>query len=135
MGNKLSELIEVASATFGGTKPLDVSGDIFCSFIRIVVVKFLLILLIEALLLHQWIMNELIVQEFIENVKLFHQEFVESVDDGAHHTDSVGLDGVEHLVDSDCFNLFCFGCCLNENLCVQIIIVFGNKFAQVSEQL
>lgn len=53
-----------------------------------------LILSEEPLLLHQRVVNELIEKKFVEDVQLLDKKLVEGVDNGAHYTDSVSLDGV-----------------------------------------
>ena len=80
-------------------------------------------------------MDKLIVQELIEDVKLLHQELVEGINYCTHNSNSMSLDRVKHLVDSDCLDLL--GLCrdLNENLGVDIIGVLTNKLSQVSQQL
>jgi hypothetical protein len=77
-------------------------------------------------------MDELIIQEFVENIELFDQKLVESVNDSAHHSDSMGLNRVKHLIYANCLDLLSLGCSLNENLGVQVIIIFGDKLAEIS---
>jgi hypothetical protein len=80
-------------------------------------------------------MDELIVEELIENIQLFNQKLVEGVDDCTHHSDSMGLDGVQHLVDTYRLDLLGLGRDLYENLCVNIVAVLAHEFAEVSQQL
>ena len=94
MGYQLSEFVQVAHSALSVSKPPYLPSDVLSPLVRVVVVQFLFILFIVPLLLHQRIMDELIIQELIEYIQLFYQEFVESVNDCAHHTDAMGLDRV-----------------------------------------
>ena len=75
-----------------GTQPLDSFGEVLRSLIRILVPALFLVLSEETLLLHKRVVDELVKQEFVEDVELLDQELVEGVDDGSHHTDTVSLD-------------------------------------------
>ena len=68
-------------------------------------------------------MNKLIIQEFIEHVKLLDQVFVKSVDYSSHNSNSMCLYRVKHLVNSDCFDLFSLHCGLKEYLGVDVVVV------------
>ena len=80
-------------------------------------------LLIISKLLHQWVTDKLIIKEFIENVKLFNKELIEGVDDSSHNTNSMSLNGIDHLIDTDSLDLFGLSGCLNHGLSVQVVIV------------
>jgi hypothetical protein len=69
--------------------------------------------------------DELIVEELIENIQLVDQEDVEGVDNCAHDTHTVSLDGIEHLLDANRLDLLCLSCCFYEYLRVQVVIVLG----------
>ena len=45
------------------------------------------------------------------------------------------FDGVEHLIDSNGFDLLGLSCDFDENLGVDIVAVFGNELTQISKQL
>ena len=64
------------------------------SLVWVLVLELLLVFLVEPLLLHQRVVDELIVQEFVEPIQLFYQELVEILDDSSHHSDTVCLDRV-----------------------------------------
>jgi len=68
-------------------------------------------------------MNKLIIQEFIEHVKLLDQVFVKSVDYSSHNSDSMCLDRVKHLINSNCLYLFSLHRGLNEDLGVDVVVV------------
>jgi hypothetical protein len=72
MGDELSELINIKSSTLGSSKLLDCPADELSSLIWIKIVNFILIFPVPSLFLEKWIVNEFIVQEFIENIELFH---------------------------------------------------------------
>lgn len=135
MRDQLSELIQIRDALLVGTQSLDGLREGLCSLIRIFVTALLLVLSEETLFLHQRVVDELIEQEFIEDVQLLDQELVESVDDGSHHTDSVSLDGVEHLVGADGFDLSSFLGRLHKDLSVDVVVILRDELAQLSQQL
>jgi hypothetical protein len=68
--------------------------------------------------------DELIVQEFVEPIQLFDQELVEILDDSSHHSDTVCLDRVKHLVDSDRLDLLGLNCRFDEDSSVDVVVVF-----------
>lgn len=80
-------------------------------------------------------MNVLIVQKFVENVQLFDKELVKSVDYSAHQTNSMSFNWILHLVDANRWYLLCILSGLNEDLCMQIIVVFRGIFAKVSQEM
>lgn len=73
--------------------------------------------------MHEWLSDEVIIEELVEYIQLLDQELVECVDDSAHHTDTVSFDRVVHLIYSDGFDLFCLQGCLYENLRVEVVVV------------
>ena len=89
----------------------------------------------ETLLLHQRVVDELVKQELVEDVQFLDQELVESVDDCAHHTDSVGLNRIQHLVGTNCFDLSGLLCRLHEDLSMDIVVILGYELSQFSQQL
>ena len=91
MSNKLPELIKVAHSSLGISQPLDVSGNLLGPLVRVEISKLLLVLSVVPLLLHEWVVDELVIQELIKNIELLHQELVECVNDCSHHTDSMSL--------------------------------------------
>ena len=123
VSDELAELVKVRHAAFSGAQSFDVPGNSLSALVRIHITQALLVLAIEALLLQKRIMNELVVQEFVEDVQLLDEEFVERVDYGTHDTDAVSLDGVEHLVDANSLDLFGLYSRLDERLRVQIVVV------------
>ena len=74
-------------------------------------------------------MDELIVQELIEDVELLHQELVEGINDCTHYSNSMCLDRVKHLVDSNSLDLLGFCRDLDEHLGVDIIGVLTDKLS------
>lgn len=80
-------------------------------------------------------MDKLIIQELIEDIQLLYKELVEGVDDCTHNSDSMSLDRVEHLVDTNGLDLLRLGCDLNKDLSMDVIAVFAHKFTQVSQEL
>ena len=78
-------------------------------------------------------MDELVIQELIEDIQLLNQELVECINDCSHHTDSMSLNWIEHLIYSNSLYLLSLGSNLNENLGVDIVTVFANKLTQVSQ--
>ena len=80
-------------------------------------------------------MNELIIQKLIENVQFFDEKLVESVNDCSHYSYAMCLDGVEHLVHSNRFDLFCFRGDFNEHLGVDVVATLRDELAQVTKEL
>ena len=68
--------------------------------------------------------NELIIQELIEYIQLLHKELVKCFNYNFHDSDTVSLDRIQHLIYSNCLDLFSFSSCLNKNLSVKIVIIF-----------
>jgi hypothetical protein len=118
-----------------GTQPLDRFGQLLSSLVRIFVPTLLLVLSEETLLLQERVGDELVAQELVEDVELLDQELVECVDDCAHHTDSVSLDGIKHLVGTNCFDLSGLLCRLDEDLSMDVVVVLGHELSELSEQL
>ena len=135
MSNKLPELIKVAHSSLGISQSLDVSGNLLSPLVRVEISKLLLVLSVVPLLLHEWVMDELVIQELIKDIELLYQELVECVNDCSHHTDSMSLDRVEHLIYSYRLYLFCLSCDLNEHLGMDVVTVFTHKLTQVSQEL
>ena len=82
----------------------------------------------------QQIFDCVIQQELLaEVVELFAHKLVQLLHDFSQDTNSMGPDGVEHLIDSDCLELFCFGSLLNENLLMKIVMVLANIFLCLTE--
>lgn len=94
-----------------------------------------LVLSEETLLLQERVGDELIEQELVEDVELLDEELVECVDDCTHHTDSVSLDGIKHLVGSNCFNLSGLLCRLYEDLSMDVVVILGYELSELSQQL
>ena len=46
-------------------------------------------------------MDEFIIQELVEDVKLLDEELIEGVNNGSHNTDSMSFDRVQHLIHSN----------------------------------
>ena len=135
MRDQLPELIKVGDTSLRRAESPDRLRQLLSPFVRILVTYLFLILSEESLLLHQRIVYELVVEELVEDVELLDQELVEGVDDGAHDTDAVSLDTVKHLIHSNCFDLSCFLCSLNELLRVDVIIVFRDEFSKLTQHL
>jgi len=68
-------------------------------------------------------------------LSFFYQELVKSVNDSAHHTDSMGLNRVQHLIHANSFDLLGLSGSFNEHLSVQVVVILGHKFAEISEKL
>ena len=133
MSDELAEFVKISDTTFSGSKPSNVSGDSLSSFIGIHVFELLFVLAIESLFLHQWVVDELIVQEFVKDVQFLDEELVESIDDGAHDSDSVGFDTEQHLVHADRLDLLCLNSGFNKSLGMQVVIVLRYEFGQVPQ--
>jgi hypothetical protein len=118
-----------------GTQPLDSFGEVLRSLIRIFVPALFLVLPEETLFLHERVVDELVKQEFVEDVELLDQELVESVDDCSHHTDTVSLDGVKHLVCTNCFDLPGLLGRLHKDLRVNVVVILGHELSELSQQL
>jgi hypothetical protein len=67
--------------------------------------------------------NKFIIQKLVENVQFLYQEFVKSVDDGSHDTDTMRFDRVEHLIYSNGFDLLSLSCDFDEDLGVDVVAV------------
>ena len=91
MSNKLPELIKVAYSSLCISQPLDVSGNLLSPLVGVKISKLLLVLSVVPLLLHERVMDELVIQELIKDIELLHQDLVECVNDCSHHTDSMSL--------------------------------------------
>ena len=124
MSDQLSEFVEVVHASLSGTQTLDIFRDVESSINWIEVLNLLLVLPVPPLLLHERVMNKVIIKELIEDIELFDQEFVEGIDDGSHDTDAMGLDGVQHLVQADRLDLLRLRRGLHKHLGVNVIVVF-----------
>jgi len=118
-----------------GTQPLDGFGEVLSSLIRILVLALFLVLSEETLLLHKRVVDELVEQELVEDVQLLDQELVKRVDDCAHHTDTVSLNRIKHLVGTNCFDLSGLLCRLNEDLSMDVVVILGNELSEFSQQL
>lgn len=135
MSDQTSELVQIWNALLVGTQSLQLLGETLSSLVRISVTTLLLVLFEETLLLQKWVWDELVGQEFIESVELLDQELVECVDDSAHHTNSMSLDRIKHLVSTNSFYLSGLLCRLYEYLSMDIIVILGHEFSELSQQL
>lgn len=80
-------------------------------------------------------MDEFIIQELVEDVQFLNEELIESVDYGAHDTNSVSFNWEEHLVDSNGRDLLGFDSCFHEDLGVDVVIVFWYELVELTEKL
>lgn len=80
-------------------------------------------------------MNELIIQEFVEDIQLLDQELIEGIDDCAHNTNTVGFYTIEHLIYSNGLDLPRFLCGFYKMLGVDIVIIFRYEFAKLTKHL
>lgn len=133
LSDELSKLVYIVSAILGCAQPLDVLEHLLRSLVWVHVLKLVLIFSVESLLLHEWVVDELIVEELIENIQLVDQEDVEGVDNCAHDSHTVSLDGIEHLLDANRLDLLRLSCCFYEYLRVQVVIVLGYELLKIPQ--
>lgn len=88
-----------------------------------------------SVLLHEWLPDEIVIQELIEDIELLNEELIESVDNCAHDTNTMSLDRVVHLVDTNGLDLLGFKGGFDEDLGVKVVVVLWDELAKVSQKL
>ena len=80
-------------------------------------------------------MDEFIIQELVEDVKLLDEELIEGVNNGSHNTDSMSFDRVQHLIHANGWDLFGINCSFHEDLSMKIVVIFGYKLIELTKKL
>lgn len=135
MSDQLPKLIKIRDSTLRRSQSLYGLRQLLSPLIRILIIDLFLILLEKPLFLHKRVVNELIIQEFVEDIQLFDQELIEGVDDCTHDTDTVGFYTIEHLINANGLDLSRFLRSFHKMLRVYIVIIFRYELAKLTKHL